>query len=103
MPVVMVSTLAETGQTNLGTYSLVFPYVIAGEHAMMLITRSDSNTSLNIQRTKLAALNFISYDKRWLKNAVQLGYPGETTAEKMERSMYTLIQSQRSMKKPDMT
>ena len=98
MPVVMVSTLAETGQTNLGSYSLVFPYVIAGEHAMMLICRVDSNTSQNIQRTGLAALNFISYDKRLLKNAVQLGYPGETTAEKMERSIYTLIPSQRQKK-----
>ena len=38
MPVVLVSTVAETGQTNLGPYSLCFPYIIAGEHAMILIS-----------------------------------------------------------------
>lgn len=30
MPVVLVSTLAESGQTNLGPYSLCFPHVISG-------------------------------------------------------------------------
>jgi len=93
MPVVMVSTLAEDGQTNLGPYSLVFPYVIAGEHAMMLISRSNSNTAANIERAGKAALNFIPYDKKFLKNSVQLGFPGETTDEKMKHSVYTLIPS----------
>lgn len=30
MPVVLVSTLAESGRTNLGPYSLCFPHIITG-------------------------------------------------------------------------
>jgi flavin reductase (DIM6/NTAB) family NADH-FMN oxidoreductase RutF len=48
MPVLLVSTLNESGTTNLGPYSLCFPYLVVpgGEsHAMVLIARSDSNTA----------------------------------------------------------
>ena len=43
MPVVLVSTVAETGQVNLGPYSLCFPHVVTGKgrHAMMLVARSE--------------------------------------------------------------
>ena len=53
MPVVLVSTLNESGATNLGPYSLCFPYVVTGgqQHSMLLICRPDSNTALNIVRT----------------------------------------------------
>ena len=30
MPTVLVSTVSESGQTNCGSYSLCFPYYIAG-------------------------------------------------------------------------
>ncbi|MHA2302040.1 MAG: hypothetical protein ACXACD_13925 [Candidatus Thorarchaeota archaeon] len=55
MPVVLISTVSESGQTNLGPYSLCFPFVIAdqGKFSMMLASRSDSNTALNIKRTGL--------------------------------------------------
>lgn len=97
MPVVLVSTLSESGKTNLGPYSLVFPYVIADEckHAMMLIARSDSNTATNIRRTGVCALNFIPDEKKYLENCVELGFPGETTEEKMANSIFTLIPSSR--------
>lgn len=90
MPVVLVSTLAENGQTNLGPYSLCFPHMIAGGHAMMLITRSSSNTANNIRRTGLAALNFIPAHRRFLASCVRLGFPGDETAEKMKGSVFTL-------------
>jgi flavin reductase (DIM6/NTAB) family NADH-FMN oxidoreductase RutF len=93
MPVVLVSTVAETGQTNLGPYSLVFPYVIAGEHAMMLISRSSSNTAQNIRRTGKATLNFVPDGKKFMRSCVELGFPGETTEEKMKRSVFSLINS----------
>ena len=96
MPVVLVSTIAETGQTNLGPYSLCFPYIVAGEHSMMLGTRHDSNTSLNIQRTGVCTINFIPDDKKYARNCVMLGFPGETTAEKMENSIFTLQPSART-------
>jgi hypothetical protein len=62
---------------------------------MMLISRSTSNTAENIRKRKTIALNFIPYDKAYLKNAVELGYPGETTEEKLEESIFTLIPSSR--------
>jgi flavin reductase (DIM6/NTAB) family NADH-FMN oxidoreductase RutF len=96
MPVVLVSTVAQTGQTNLGPYSLCFPYIVTGEHSMLLISREDSNTSLNIQRTGVCAINFIPHDRRYTRNCVMLGYPGETTAEKMKNSIFTLLPSTRA-------
>ncbi len=102
MPVVLVSTVAESGQTNLGSYSLCFPHVVAGQgkYAMMLICRSTSNTAANIRRTKVCTINFIPDDKKLLKNCVMLGYPGETTEEKMKNSIFSLLPSQRESKDP---
>ena len=97
MPVVLVSTITESGKTNLGPYSLCFPYRIAGEktQAMKLIARGDSNTAINIRRTGVCAINFIEDDKKYLENCVMLGFPGETTEEKMVNSIFTLIPSTR--------
>ena len=36
MPVVLVCTIAETGQMNLGPYSLCFPYSVAGGRCQMV-------------------------------------------------------------------
>lgn len=95
MPVVLVSTFSESGQVNLGPYSLCFPHIVSGKHAMMLICRSNSNTSMNIKRTGVAAINFIPFNKKQLKNCVQLGYPGEITAEKMKNSKFMIVPSVR--------
>lgn len=97
MPVVLVSTIADSGQTNLGPYSLCFPHLIAeeGKYAMMLICREDSNTATNIKRTGVCAINFIPDDKKYMENCVVLGFPGETTEEKMANSAFTLIPSMR--------
>jgi flavin reductase (DIM6/NTAB) family NADH-FMN oxidoreductase RutF len=94
--VVLVSTVAETGQTNLGPYSLCFPYIVTGEHSMLLVSRGDSNTSLNIQRTGVCAINFVPDSRKYMRNCVILGYPGETTAEKMKNSIFTLLPSTRT-------
>ena len=96
MPVVLISTIAENGGTNLGAYSLCFPYIVGGTHAMLLISRHDSNTSHNIQRTGVCAINFIPDDKKYTRNCVMLGYPGETTDEKMVNSIFTLQPSART-------
>jgi flavin reductase (DIM6/NTAB) family NADH-FMN oxidoreductase RutF len=96
MPVVLVSTLAETGQTNLGPYSLCFPHIIAGEHSMLLISRGNSNTAINIERTGVCAISFIPDRKKFMRGCVMLGFPGETTAEKMENSIFSLLPSTRS-------
>ena len=96
MPVVLVSSIAESGQTNLGPYSLCFPHIVAGHHSMILIARDTSNTARNIQERKHCALNFIPHRRRYMKNCVTLGFPGETTEEKMKNSMFTLAPSRRS-------
>jgi flavin reductase (DIM6/NTAB) family NADH-FMN oxidoreductase RutF len=98
MPVVLMTTIAENGQTNVAPYSLCFPHVISGKHAMMLIARGSSNTAQNILRTGLAAINFIPDDKEYLKCCVELGFPGETTEEKMKHSIFHLLSSQRDNK-----
>ncbi len=98
MPVVLVGTVSESGQTNIGPYSLCFPYRIAGEgkHAMKLNARSDSNTATNIRRTGVCSINFIEDDKKYMENCVMLGFPGETTEEKMANSIFTLLPSTRT-------
>ncbi|QEE17582.1 hypothetical protein DSAG12_03419 [Promethearchaeum syntrophicum] len=94
MPIVLVGTLDETGQTNLGPYSLCFPYYIAGKkrYTMVLMCRNNSNTAKNILRSKKCSLNFIPHDNKFLKNTVMLGFPGDTTAEKMEKSIFSLTE-----------
>ena len=92
MPTVMVSTLSEDGRTNLGPYSLVAPYYIAGRdyYAMLLCCRNSSNTAQNILRGSRVALNFITDNRRHFKEAVRLGFPGDTTEEKMKDCFFKL-------------
>lgn len=92
MPTVLVSTLADDGQTNCGAYSLVQPYYVAGRdyYAMLLCCRNSSNTAQNLIKRKTCALNFIPDDAKYFKEAVRLGWPGDTTAEKMKDFSMTL-------------
>jgi len=80
MPTVLVSTLAEDGSTSLGAYSLIQPYYIAGKdyYAMLLCCRNSSNTAQHILRNKKCALNFIPDNRKYFKEAVRLGFPGDT-------------------------
>lgn len=95
MPTILVGTVSENGQTNLGAYSLCFPYYVAGKdyYAMILECRNSSNTAQNLLRTKKCSLNFIPDDKKYFKEAVRLGFPGETTEEKMKNCIFTLKDS----------
>lgn len=95
MPTILASTVSESGQTNLGSYSLCFPYYIAGKdyYAMLLECRNSSNTAQNVLRTGKVTLNFITDDKKYFKEAVRLGFPGDTTAEKMKDCKFTLVDS----------
>lgn len=95
MPTTLVGTVSENGQTNLGAYSLCFPYYIAGKeyYAMILECRNSSNTAQNLLRTKKCSLNFIPDDRKFFKEAVRLGFPGDTTEEKMKNCLFTLKDS----------
>ncbi|MBE5757947.1 MAG: hypothetical protein E7345_03345 [Clostridiales bacterium] len=95
MPTILVGTVSKSGQTNLGAYSLCFPYYVAGKdyYAMILECRNSSNTAQNILRTKKCTLNFIPDNKKYFKEAVRLGFPGDTTEEKMKDCIFTLSDS----------
>ncbi len=102
MPTILISTVAESGQTNLGSYSLCFPYYVAGKdyYAMILECRNSSNTCQNLLRTKKATLNFIPDKKKYFKEVVRLGFPGESTAEKMKGCIFTLADSTLGQDRP---
>lgn len=92
MPVVIISTLNDEGKTNLGPYSLIFPYYIAGKdyYSMLLLCRNNSNTAINILKNKRCTINFISDKKKWMKQCVEIGFPGDTTDEKMANCSFGL-------------
>ena len=92
MPTILVGTVSENGKTNLGSYSLCFPYYIAGKeyYAMILECRNSSNTAQNILRGSKVSLNFICDDRKYFREAVRLGFPGETTDEKMKDCLFPL-------------
>ena len=96
MPTILVGTVAENGKTNLGSYSLCFPYYIAGKdyYAMILECRNSSNTAQNILRSSKVSLNFIPDDRKYFREAVRLGFPGDTTDEKMKDCIFTLERGQ---------
>ena len=102
MPTILIGTVSESGKTNLGAYSLCFPYYIAGKdyYAMILECRNSSNTAQNILRTKKCTLNFIPDNKKYFKEAVRLGFPGETTEEKMKNCLFTLSNSSLGKDRP---
>ena len=102
MPTILVGTVSENGMTNLGAYSLCFPYYIAGKdyYAMILECRNSSNTAQNILRGSKISLNFITDDKKYFREAVRLGFPGDTTTEKMKNCIFTLEKGEADGERP---
>ncbi len=103
MPVAMIGTLTPEGKTTLGPYSLLAPYYIAGKdyYAMLLECRNSSNTAQNLLREGKCTLNFIPDDKKLFKEAVRMGWPGDTPEEKMKDCIFHLEDSQSKEKDPD--
>ncbi len=102
MPTILVGTKSENGMTNLGSYSLCFPYYIEGKeyYAMILECRNSSNTAQNLLRNKTCSLNFIPDDRKYFREAVRLGFPGDTTAEKMKDCIFHLEDGEISPDRP---
>ena len=103
MPTVVISTLCEDGTTNLGPYSLVQPYYVAGRdyYAMLLNCRNSSNTAQNILRTGKCAINFIDDNPKNFKEAVKLSWPGDKPSEKMPKCKFPLEKSLTQEENPD--
>ncbi|MGN0761229.1 MAG: hypothetical protein ACI4MV_04745 [Christensenellales bacterium] len=102
MPTVAVTTLCDDGSTTIGSYSLVFPYYIAGKdyYAMILETRNSSNTAQNLLKNGKCALNFVKDDRKYFKELVRLGFPGKTPAEKMKDCNLELIKGEAEGERP---
>jgi flavin reductase (DIM6/NTAB) family NADH-FMN oxidoreductase RutF len=102
MPTVLISTIADDGSTSIGSYSLCFPYYIAGKdyYAMLLECRNSSNTAQNLLKRGVCALNFIEDNKNDFKEAVKLGFPGETSKEKMSHCKFELEEGQCKGERP---
>ena len=107
MPTVVISTLCEDGSTNLGPYSLIQPYYVAGKdyYAMLLCGRNSSNTAQNILRNGKCALNFIDDKPKTFKEAVKLSWPGDKPHEKMPKCNFkrekSLIQEETGEERPE--
>ena len=95
MPTVIISTLCEDGTTNLGPYSLVQPYYVAGKdyYAMLLCCRNSSNTAQNILRNGKCALNFTDDKPAAFREAVKLSWPGDKPSDKMPKCKFRLEKS----------
>jgi flavin reductase (DIM6/NTAB) family NADH-FMN oxidoreductase RutF len=88
-----ITTVNERGTTSIGPHSLIFPFDISEAHSMMLISRASSNTATSLRRVGKCALNFIEFNKDWLKAVVDLGYPGQTPEDKMKDVPFELMKT----------
>ncbi len=102
MPTVCISTINPDGSVNIGSYSLCFPYYVAGKdyYAMLLNCRNNSNTCQNLLRTGKLAINFIPDDKATFKEVVRLGFPGPS-ADKMPDCKFKLEKGLADPKDPE--
>lgn len=94
MPIVLASTRGPDGATNLAPYSLCFPHITGERHAMVLVMKRASKTAQNLARSGLIAINFIPDEPTYLDNCKALSR-AVPTAEKMARSVFTLVPSTR--------
>lgn len=92
MPLTLIGTLDENGNTSYGAYSLIFPYYIAGKeyYAMVLECRNTSNTCKGLLRNGKCTINFIPYSKKNFAEHVKMGFPGDTPEEKMKNFKFNL-------------
>ena len=103
MPTVVISTLCEDGTTNLGPYSLIQPYYVAGKdyYAMLLSCRNSSNTAQNILRNGKCAINFIDDNPKTFHEAVKLSWPGDKPSDKMPKCNFRLETSMIQEENPE--
>ena len=96
MPLTLIGTLNKDGSlTSFGSYSLIFPYYIAGKeyYAMILECRNTSNTAKGLLRHGKCTINFLPYTKKNFQQHVDCGFPGDTPEEKMKNFRFTPIDS----------
>ncbi len=95
MPLTLIGTLNEDKTlTSFGSYSLIFPYYIAGKkyYAMILECRNTSNTAKGLLRHGKCTINFLPYSKKNFQQHVNCGFPGDTPEEKMKDFRFHLTE-----------
>ncbi len=104
MPLCLVGTLNDDQTlTSFGSYSLCFPYYIAGKsfYAMVLEVRNSSNTCKGLLKHGKCTINFLPYSKSNFKEHVRLGFPGDTPEEKMKDFKFHLEDGLSKQDKPN--
>ena len=104
MPLTLIGTLNENKTlTSFGSYSLIFPYYIAGKqyYAMVLECRNTSNTAKGILRHGKCTINFLPYSKKSFAQHVACGFPGDTPEEKMKDFRFHPVDSFSSKESKD--
>ena len=104
MPLCLIGTLDEKGTlTSFGSYSLCFPYYIAGKgyYAMILECRNNSNTCKGILRHGKCTINFLPFSKKNFAEHVRLGFPGDTPEEKMKDFKFTVDEGKSKQDDPE--
>lgn len=104
MPLTLIGTLNEDKTfTSYGSYSLIFPYYIAGKehYAMVLECRNTSNTAKGILRTGKCTINFLPYSKKNFTQHVNCGFPGDTPEEKMKNFQFHPVDGLRKEEDPE--
>ena len=104
MPLTLIGTLNEDETlTSYGSYSLIFPYYIAGKqyYAMVLECRNTSNTARGLLRHGKCTINFLPYSKKNFQQHVDNGFPGDTPEEKMKNFRFTPIDGFSKQQRPE--
>ena len=104
MSTVLISSLAEDGSTSVGSYSLCFPYYIAGKdyYAVILEARNSSNTAQHLLAgRKQIAINYKPEGRGYHKKIEAQGSPGDTPAEKMKNFGFNLEEGLCAKENPD--
>lgn len=101
MSFALVTTVHENGETGIGPHALVYPFGITPPYSMMLISRHNSGTAVNIRRTGKCALNYVQFDRGALRGIANMGYPGMSLKDKAKANPYTMIASPDAAKAAD--
>lgn len=104
MPLTMIGTLSEDeSYTSFGSYSLIFPYYIAGKdhYCMVLECRNTSNTAKGLLRHGKCTINFLPATKKNFQQAVDCGFPGDLPEEKMKDFRLTITDGLMQGENPD--
>lgn len=93
MSFALVTTVNDNGETGIGPHALCYPFNVTPPYSMLLISRGNSGTAMNIRRTGRCALNYLEFDRSHLDAIAALGYPGQDMSAKRKANPFSLVPS----------